>query len=118
MNIAELSEIILGSNMKTSIKKEVLSLISGRRANSINSISKAVFEIVCDDEMLEEMSDAISIEDWEDKVLNFGNTYLELLPDGYQDMVVECIVREQAKLTDNPEKYVNIWAEYKKGDVY
>ena len=45
-------------------------------------------------------------------------TYFEMLPDGYQDKVVECIVREQAKLTENPEKYVNIWAEYKKGDVY
>ena len=68
--------------------------------------------------MLEEMSDATSIEEWEDKVLLLGNSYLEMLPDGYQERVVECIVREQAKMTDDPEKYVNIWAEYKKGDVY
>lgn len=118
MNISELSEIILGSNLKTSIKKEVLSLISGRIANSLDSVSKAICNIVCDDELLEEISDADSIEEWENKVLVHGGTYLEMLPDGYQDRVVECIVREQAKMTDNPEKYVNIWSEYKKGDVY
>lgn len=118
MNIAELSEIILGSSLKTSVKKEVLSLVSGRVSKSIDSISKAICDIVCDDEMLEELSDATSIEEWEDKVLLLGNSYLEMLPDGYQDRVVECIVREQAKMTDDPEKYVNIWAEYKKGDVY
>lgn len=118
MNIAELSEIILGLNLKTSVKKEVLSLISGRGSNSLYSISKAIYDIICDDEMLEKMSDATSIEEWEDKVLLLGNSYFEMLPDGYQDRVVECIVREQAKMTDNPEKYVNLWAEYKKGDVY
>lgn len=117
MNIAELSEIILGSNLKTSVKRVVLSLISGRVSNSLDSVSKAICDIVCDDEMLEEMSDATSIEEWEDKVLLLGNSYLEMLPDGYQDRIVECIVREQAKMTDNPEKYVNIWTEYKKGDV-
>lgn len=118
MNISELSDIILGSDLRTSVKKEVLTLISGRVSGSLDSISKAICGIVCDDEMLDEIVEATSIEEWENKVLEQGGTYFEMLPDGYQDKVVECIVREQAKLTENPEKYVNIWAEYKKGDVY
>ena len=42
------------------------------------------------------------IEEWKIRCC-FGNSYLEMLPDGYQDRVVECIVREQAKMTDDPE---------------
>lgn len=117
MNISELSEVILGSNLKTSVKKEALSLISGRILNSLDNISKIICEIVCNDDMLEEIANATSIEEWEDRILVNGSSYFERLPEGYQDRVIECIVREQAKMTDNPEKYMNIWAEYKKGDI-
>lgn len=118
MNISDLSNIILGSSLRTGVKKEVLTLISSRISNSLDSVSKAVCDIVCDDEMLNELAKATSIEDWENKVIENSDIYLEMLPDWYQDRIVECIVREQAKLTDDPEKYVNIWAEYKKGDIY
>ena len=118
MNISDLFNIILGSSLRTGVKKEVLTLISSRISNSLDSVSKAVCDIVCEDEMLNELAKATSIEDWENKVIENSNIYLEMLPDWYQDRIVECIVREQAKLTDDPEKYVNIWAEYKKGDIY
>ena len=118
MNISDLFNIILGSSLRTGVKKEVLTLISSRISNSLDSVSKAVCDIVCDDEMLNELAKATSIEDWENKVIENSDIYLEMLPDWYQDRIVECIVREQAKLTDDPEKYVNIWAEYKKGDIY
>lgn len=118
MNISDLSNIIRGSSLRTGVKKEVLTLISSRISNSLDSVSKAVCDIVCDDEMLNELAKATSIEDWENKVIENSDIYLEMLPDWYQDRIVECIVREQAKLTDDPEKYVNIWAEYKKGDIY
>lgn len=118
MNISELTEIILKSDLKTSVKKEALFLISGRVPNSLDSVSKAIYDIVCDDEMLVKITDATSIEDWKDKILVFGGSYLEMLPDRYQDRIVECIVREQAKMTENPEKYIDLWNKYKKGDIY
>ena len=117
MNISELTEIILGSTLKSSVKKDVLSLISGRGANSLESISKTVCEIVCDDEMAEDLDRSNSIEEWEDRILYHGDSYLEFLSNDYQDKIVECIVREYAKRTGNPEKYISIWTEYKKGDV-
>lgn len=117
MNISELSEMIIGLNLRTSVKREALSLISGRILHSLDSVSKAICDIVCDDEMLEEMADAASIEEWEEQVFAHAGAYLEMLSREDQDRVVECIVREQAKLTDDPETYVNIWEEYKKGGV-
>ncbi len=118
MNISELSKMILYSDMKTSVKREVLSLISGRTSRSLDSVSKAIYDIVCDAELQEAITETTSIEEWESCIKDLGSSYLEMLPEGYQDRVIECIVREQAKMTDDPEKYVNIWSEYKKGDVY
>ena len=117
MNISELSKIILGADLKTDTKKNVLSTINGRISNSLDSVSKAVCEIVCDEKMLQEMSEASSIEEWEERVTTNATGYLDFLPVEYQDRVVECIVREQAKRTEEPEKYVDIWMNYKKGDV-
>lgn len=118
MNISELTEIILGSDLSTTIKKESLVLISGRISpNTVAGVSKTVCDIICGDTVFEETACAASIEEWENKVLSLGNEYFDLLPDGYQDRVVECIVREQAKLTDDPEKYVHIWEKYKEGSV-
>ena len=117
MNVSELSEIILGSSLKACIKKEVLTLIAGRVSRSLDSVSKTICDIVCDDEMLKEIAGATSIKEWEDKILDLGSSYLDMLPNEYQEMVVECIMQEQAKMTDDPEKYIKIWEEYKKGDV-
>lgn len=117
MNISELSKIILGADLKTETKKTALSIINGRIDHSLESVSKVVFDIVCDDEMIDELSDTSSIEEWEEKVVSQADTYLDLLPEEYQGKIVECVVCEQAKLTDEPERYVDIWKEYKKGDV-
>lgn len=117
MNISELYRIILGADLKTETKKSALSIINGRINHSLDSVSRVIFDIVCDDEMIDELSDATSIEEWEEKFVSQADTYLDLLPDEYQEKVAECVVREQAKLTDEPEKYVNIWKEYKKGGV-
>ncbi len=118
MNISELSRIIIGSDLKTNTKKEVLTVIRGRIVYALDSVSKVIYDIVCDDEMLKEMSKASSIEEWEETVMCQADMYLTMLPDDYRNRVVECIVREQAKLTDNPEKYINIWREHKKGALY
>lgn len=117
MNISELSKIILGSNLKTKAKKEALSIINGRIVRSLDSVSEVVFNIICDDEMVEDLHSISSIEEWEEKVVSHADKYLDLLPETYQNKIVECVLREQAKLTDDPERYVNIWKEYKKGDV-
>ncbi len=117
MNISELSKIILGSNLKTKAKKEALSIINGRIVRSLDSVSEVVFNIICDDEMVEDLHSISSIEEWEEKVVSHADKYLDLLPEAYQNKIVECVLREQAKLTDDPERYVNIWKEYKKGDV-
>lgn len=118
MNLSELSRIILGSNLKTSVKKEVLSLVSSHISDSLDSISKVVYDIVCDEDMRNEILEAKSIEEWEDKVITLENEYLEMLPEEYGSKVIECIVREQARMTDDPGKYINIWKEYKKGGIY
>ena len=117
MNLSELSKIILRADLKTETKKNVLSIINGRINHSLDSVSKVVVDIVCADEMIDQLNDALSIVEWEEKVISQTDMYFELLSEEYQDRVVECIVREQAKLTDEPEKYINIWKEYKKGDV-
>lgn len=117
MNISELSEIILGSDLKASVKREILSLISGRISKSLESVSKAVTDIVCDDEMVKGISEVTSVEDWESKILDLGSSYLDRMSIEYQNKVMECIVLEYAKKTDDPEKYVNIWEKYKKGDI-
>ena len=117
MNISELSKIILGADLKTETKKNALSIINGRISHTLESVSKVVFDIVCDEEMSDELNKASSIEQWEEKVDSQADRYLELLPEDCQEKVIECIVREQAKLTDNPEKYIDVWKEYKKGNV-
>mgnify|MGYP004508111373 FL=1 len=117
MNISELSEIILGSDLKASVKREILSLISGRISKSLESVSKAVTDIVCNDEMVKGISEVTSVEDWESKILDLGSSYLDRMSIEYQNKVMECIVLEYAKKTDDPEKYVNIWEKYKKGDI-
>jgi len=117
MNASELSKIILGADLKTETKKMALSIINGRIKQSLDSVSSAVFDIVCDEDMIEELGDTTSIEEWEEKFISLADTYLDLLPDEYQEKIVECAVREQAKLTDEPKKYVNLWKEYKKGEI-
>ena len=120
MNISELSKIVLGADLKTETKKSALSIINGRISHNLDSVSKPVFDIVCNEEMIEELGDTTSIEEWEEKLVSKADAYLDLLPQEYQEKVVECIVREQAKMTDEPERYVDIWMEYKKhkeGDV-
>ena len=58
-----------------------------------------------------------SIKEWEDCICSLTDTYLGLLSDEHQEKVLECIVYEQAKLTSEPDKYIEIWNEYKKGGV-
>lgn len=118
MNIAELSGIILKSSLKTDIKKVALSLVSGRCPKTIDCISKVVYDIVCDDEALEEIGKAASVEEWEDTILTLNNSYLKMLSEEYQQKVVECILIEQAKITDDPDKYINIWTKHKRKDIY
>ena len=97
MNISELSKIILGADLKTETKKNALSIINGRISHTLESVSKVVFDIVCDEEMSDELNKASSIEQWEEKVDSQADRYLELLPEDCQEKVIECIVREQAK---------------------
>ena len=117
MNISDLSIIILGADLKTETKKLALSVINGRIKHSLESVSKIVFDIVCDDEILEELSESTSIEEWEEKLVSQADVYLDAFSEDYQGKIMECIVREQSKLTDDLEKYINIWHEFKRGDV-
>lgn len=93
-------------------------MVSSHISDSLDSISKVVYDIVCDEDMRNEILEAKSIEEWEDKVITLENEYLEMLPEEYGSKVIECIVREQARMTDDPGKYINIWKEYKKGGIY
>lgn len=118
MNISEISKIILGADLKTETKKAALAIINGRIKHSLESVSNVIFDIVCDEEMFNEISDASSIGEWEERITLHTEKYLDLLPKEYQNRVIECIVREHANLTEEPEHYMKIWREYKRGDVY
>jgi len=118
MNISDLSKIIIGADLRTETKMSILSIMNRRIERSLDSVSSVVSDIVCDDDMIDELGKTTCIEEWEEKFISQADVYLNILPDEYQERVIESVVREQAKLTDEPDRYINNWKEYKKGDVF
>jgi hypothetical protein len=117
MNISDLSKTILEADLKTETKKSALIIISGRINHTLESISSVVFDMVCNEKTINELGNASSMDDWEEKLILNSNSCLKLLPEEYQYRAIECVVIEQAKLTKEPELYIDNWKKYKKGNI-
>ncbi|MCM1025883.1 MAG: DUF87 domain-containing protein [Roseburia sp.] len=117
-NLSELTRMVLGLNISTKAKIEVISALKKRCSGELSEISEVIYNMVYDEEILGQAWEAESIDEWKDILLYSEKLGLNELEEKQQLEVVECILREQTKMSDDPQRYMDMWEQYKRGVVF
>ena len=86
-------------------------------ACDLNDISSVVYDLICTPAVEKEAETAESIEEWKNTFLYSDQLSLIEMEEKSQNIVVECILREQIERYHKPEEYLDTWNKYLRGEV-
>jgi len=116
MNIKELTELFIGMNIPSGTKIKALKALKKNGACSLNDISAVIYDLTCSPAAEKEAEDAESIEEWKN-VFMYANSDLADLGETEQNIVAECILREQIARYNKPTEYLDTWNKFLQGEV-
>jgi len=117
INMKELTRKIINSSLPTKSKTEIIKLFKRNGNLELSDISSVIYDIVCTTE-LEKVADmAESIEEWKNTFVYAEDSLVSDLELEKQNMIAECILREQIVRYDKPDEYLETWYKYISGEV-
>lgn len=117
LNLTELVKKVVKSSISTKAKTEIIRLFKRNGNIDLKDISSVIYEIVCTPELEKEADKAESIEDWRNVFVYSDDSIISDLPEGKQNQIAECILREQIARHDKPDEYLETWYKYVSGEV-
>lgn len=117
MNMAELTRRIVASVLPTNVKTAALGLIKRNGKVTLSEIAPVIYDAVVSPGLEEEAQEAESIEEWKDVFLGAEGASLSEFNENEQNVIVECILREQVARYDKPDEYLETWQKYIRGEV-
>ena len=117
LNLTELVKKVVKSSVSTKAKTEIIRLFKRNGNIDLKDISSVIYEIVCTPELEKEADKAESIEDWRNVFVYSDDSIISDLPEGKQNQIAECILREQIERHDKPDEYLETWYKYVSGEV-
>lgn len=117
LNMSELVQKVIKSSISTKVKADIISLFKRNGEIGLDDISSAIYGIVCSPELEKEADRADSIENWKNTFVYSADSIISDLPEEKQNLIVECILREQIARHDKPDEYLETWYKYVSGEV-
>lgn len=117
LNLTELVKKVVKSSISTKAKAEIIRLFKRNGNIDLKDISSVIYEIVCTPELEKEADKAESIEEWRNVFVYSDDSIISDLPEGKQNQIAECILREQIARHDKPDEYLETWYKYVSGEV-
>ena len=112
LNINQLSQLILKTDIKTSAKIKAIKAIQMNGCCSIKDISSCVYDLSYNQLAENEAEQAESIKEWKDCFICTNDSILSSLNEYQQNVAVECILREQIERYGKNPEYLKIWNEF------
>lgn len=116
-NFDELVQKITTTSLSTSDKAAVIRLLKRNGVISIDEASSVIYNIVCTPELEKQAEKSDSIEEWKNTFIYSENSHIVDMEEERQNVIVECILREQIARYDKPDEYLETWYKYTKGEV-
>lgn len=117
MTIGCLTEMLLGMEISTNAKIKAIKAFRVNGKCSVDDIRSVIYDLICNETTEKEAEEADSIEEWKDVFVYAQDSLIADLDPSYQNMVIECILREQIERYDKPVEYLDKWKEFLKTDV-
>lgn len=117
LNMSELVQKVIKSSISTKVKADIIGLFKRNGEIGLDDISSAIYGIVCSPELEKEADRADSIENWKNTFVYSADSIISDLPEEKQNLIVECILREQIARHDKPDEYLETWYKYVSGEV-
>ena len=117
MNLSELSALVVGMDIPSRTKIAALKALRMNGTCTLANISPVVYDLTCSPSIEKEANEADSIEEWKNALVYANKSALSDLNEQDQNTAVECILREQIDRFGKPEKYLDIWDSFIKGEV-
>ena len=117
MNLDEMSSMLIGMDIPSKTKIVALKAFRVNGACDLNDISSVVYDLICTPAVEKEAETAESIEEWKNTFLYSDQLSLIEMEEKSQNIVVECILREQIERYHKPEEYLDTWNKYLRGEV-
>lgn len=117
MNLKDISAVIIEGNLPVRTKIRALQILHMEHIDSLQDISSVIYDVVCTPEMEQDAEQADSIEEWKSVFLHSADSELFGLSEDEQNLVAECILREQITRFGKPSEYLETWDRYLDGEV-
>lgn len=116
-SIQELCEYVLASSLSASGKVKILRILKSRAIRELSDIQSAVYDIVCTPEIRSQAEHTESMEEWKQVFVYGDGLPLSDLDMEQQNIVLECILKEEVERFHKPEEYLEMWHRHVRGEV-
>lgn len=117
LNMNELVQKVIKSSFSTKVKADIISLFKQNGKIGLENISSVIYDIASSPELEKEADRADSIENWKNTFVYSEDSIISYLTEEKQNLIVECILREQIARHDKPDEYLQTWYKYISGEV-
>lgn len=117
LNMNELVQKVIKSSFSTKVKADIISLFKQNGKIGLENISSVIYDIASSPELEKEADRADSIENWKNTFVYSEDSIISDLTEEKQNLIVECILREQIARHDKPDEYLQTWYKYISGEV-
>lgn len=117
MTVGELTSLITGMDIPTVTKIKALKTLRANGNCSIADISPIVYDLICTPSVEKEAEAVESIEEWKNTFVYANDSFLADFSEAEQNMMIECILREQIERHQKPAEYLETWDKFLKGEV-
>lgn len=117
LNMNQMISKVVLSSFSTKVKAEMIRLFRKNGELTIVDISPVIYEIICSPELVKEADESDSIEEWKNTFIYAENSVVSDLSEEKQNIIAECILREQIARHDKPDEYLETWYKYLSGEV-
>lgn len=117
INVEQLIQEIIKAKLTMRIKIQAIEVFQKKEKVSLDDIKSVVYDIVSSPKIEKKAEKADSIIEWKNAFLFADGSVVADLPEKVQNVVAECILREQIERYDKPDEYLEIWYKHIREEV-
>lgn len=117
MSMNELIKKVTNSSIPSTTKVEAIRILRTNGNVELKDISSIIYKMIVTPEIEHEADNADSIGEWRDVFVYEGDSLAAELSEKQQNLVVECILREQISRYNKPDEYLETWYKFTKEEV-
>lgn len=108
-DIKALKDIVLSSNLKTTVKCDFIDYINSNEENTFKSLRVLVYDFLSASEAIKKSQSYSNLNDWINSVVNEMNPTIKGYSQNQIDLVIALVLYEQANRNN---EYINIFCKY------